>query len=233
MNRQVLIVRPQPGASATAGKAKALGLEPIIAPLFEVRPLEWKPPVSVPFDSVLLTSANGARYGGDGLRAFANLPCYAVGEATAKAAREAGFQDVRVGPSDATAITAMMVADGVHFYFHPRGRHHLDFPTLGIGGVGITVYEAEACDVLPEVARAALAAGAVALIHSPRSGSLLAKLIKDHRSVRIAAISAAAAEAAGQGWGECRIAAAPRDEPLLELAAKLCQIGGPDPGSGA
>ena len=233
MNRAVLIVRPQPGASATAARAEALGLERVVAPLFEVRPLEWKPPASVSFQAVLLTSANAARHGGEGLRAYANLPCYAVGEATAEAARAAGFRDVRVGKSDVAAVTAMMVADGIRFAFHPHGLHHVAFPELGIGGVGITVYEAAGVSALPDAARDAIAAGALALIHSPRAGSLLASLVEDRGAVRIAAISAPAAEAAGPGWLECHVAPSPRDEALLELAAKLCQIGDPEPGSGA
>jgi len=232
VNPSVLIVRPEPGASATAARARALGLDPIVAPLFTVCPLEWKLPPSR-FDAVLLTSANAARHGGEGLRAYANLPCYAVGEATAEAARAAGFRDVRVGTSDVAAITEMMVADGVRFAFHPHGRHHVAFPELGVGGVGITVYEAEAADALPDAANEALATGALALVHSPRAGALLAELVEDRARVGIAAISQAAASAAGSGWRECHVAAAPRDEALLELAAKLCQIDGPEPGSGA
>ncbi len=232
MNRSVLIIRPQPGASATAARAEALGLEPIVAPLFEVRPLEWKLPPSR-FDAVVLTSANAARHGGGGLRAFADLPCYAVGEATAEAARAAGFRDVRVGTSDVAAITEMMVADGIRFAFHPHGRHHVASPELGVGGVGMTVYEAEAVDALPDAAQDAIDGGALVLIHSPRAGSLLGRLVRDRGTARIATISRAAAEAAGSGWLECHVAAYPRDEALLELAAKLCQIGGPEPGSGA
>ena len=41
---KVLILRPQPGADETAARARALGLEPLVAPLFTVRPLAWTPP---------------------------------------------------------------------------------------------------------------------------------------------------------------------------------------------
>jgi uroporphyrinogen-III synthase len=233
VSRSVLIVRPQPGASATAERATRLGLTPIVAPLFSVRPLEWKLPPSLRFDAILLTSANAARHGGEGLRFCLDLPCYAVGEATAEAARAAGFRDVRVGSADVAAATEMMVADGISFVFHPRGLHHVAISRPGIGEVGIAVYEAESVDALPDRAQAALTAGALVLIHSPRAGALLAGLVEDRAAVRIAAISAAAAQAVGSGWRECQVAASPRDEALLELAAKLCQIDGPKPGSGA
>jgi uroporphyrinogen-III synthase len=233
VSRFVLIVRPQPGASATAERATRLGLTPIVAPLFSIRRLEWRPPSFPRFDAVLLTSANAARHGGEGLRAYSDLPCYVVGEATGEAARAAGFRDVRVGPADVAAATEMMVADGIGSFFHPHGLHHLAISRPGLGEVGIAVYEAESVGALPDPAQAALAASALVLIHSPRAGALLAGLVEDRDPVRIAAISAAAAQAAGSGWRECHVAAYPRDEALLELAAKLCQIDGPEPGSGA
>jgi uroporphyrinogen-III synthase len=43
----------------------------------------------------------------------------------------------------------------------------------------------------------------------------------------IAAISAAAAEAVGDGWNEVAIAERPTDEALLALAARLCNNSDP------
>jgi uroporphyrinogen-III synthase len=48
-------------------------------------------PAAEDFEAVLFTSANAPRHGGDGLAPFRALPCYAVGEATALAAAEAGL----------------------------------------------------------------------------------------------------------------------------------------------
>jgi uroporphyrinogen-III synthase len=73
-----------------------------------------------------------------------------------------------------------------------------------------------------------MAAGALALVHSPRAGALLARLVADRDAVAVAAISDAASDAAGEGWRAKAVAAAPSDEALLELAAKLCQIAAPD-----
>ena len=58
----MLILRPQPGADETAARARTLGLEPVVAPLFTIRPLAWEPPDPAEFDAVLLTSANAARH---------------------------------------------------------------------------------------------------------------------------------------------------------------------------
>lgn len=220
MTRPLLILRPQPGADETAARARALGLEPVVAPLFAVRPLPWEPPDPAGLDAVLLTSANAARDAGPALVRFTGLPCWAVGEATAAAAREAGFADVRTGASDGTALVQAAAAAGISRVLHLHGREHaaLAWPDLRVESRA--VYAAEAPAELPEAARGLRSP--VALIHSPRAGARFAALAEDKRSTAIAAISRAAAAAAGSGWAEMAVAPAPRDEALLEVAVKLC-----------
>ena len=59
-----------------------------------------------------------------------------------------------------------------------------------------------------------------------RSAALFARLCPLPREkVRLAVISDNAASAAGPGWKSVHVAPRPRDEALLELAAKLCQTG--------
>ena len=58
---KILVLRPQPGADETAARARALGLELVVAPLFAVAPLAWTPPDPAGFDAVMLTSASAAR----------------------------------------------------------------------------------------------------------------------------------------------------------------------------
>jgi uroporphyrinogen-III synthase len=226
---KLLVVRPEPGASATAARARQLGLDPIVAPLFEIRPLRWEAPDPAGFGAVLLTSANAARHAGAGLDAFASLPCYCVGEATGEAARETGFLDVRTGPGDGAAAVALIEKDGVKRAFHPCGRDRAGLGETAVEIVHAPVYAADAAVELPGEARAALDEGALLLVHSPRAGALLARLIPGRSHIAIATISAAAAEAAGHGWRSVAVASAPRDEALLELAAKLCQIDGHGP----
>jgi len=215
---KVLILRPQPGADETAERARALGLEPLVAPLFAVRPLAWTPPDPAAFDAVMLTSASAARQAADGLGPFLHLPCYAVGEATAVAAREAGFADVHVGPDDGSSLLLMMAEDEVRAVFHPCGRDHLALDLPGVAITRIPVYAAEAAESLPVGAGTMLA-----LLHSPRAATLFAGLAGDKSGIRIAAISARTARAAGEGWQEVAIAPRPRDAALLELAVELCQ----------
>ncbi len=223
MNR-VLILRPQPGADQSARLARSLGLEPVVAPLFTVRPLAWEPVEAAGFDAVMMTSANAARYGGPGLAPLTLLPCYAVGQATAAAAREAGFERVTAGDGDAEDLIDFCVDDGVCNLLHLCGREHRPVERPGLRVERRIVYASDAAEALPAAARAALEGGAVALLHSPRAAALFRELVEARGSVAIAAISAAAAQAAGDGWLAREAAPQPTDEALLELAAKLCKI---------
>ena len=223
MSAQLLILRPRPGAVRTAARAQEMGLEVAVAPLFTVLPLGGDPPDGSGVDCVLVTSANAPPAAATRLSAFLDLPCLAVGETSAQAARAAGFADVRVGPSNGAALAEMAKRAGFRRALHPCGRHAAPLATPGLERLPFPVYASEAVKALPAAATEAIAAGAVVLVHSPRAGATFASLFDGRReSVRLAAISPAAAAAAGTGWGEVAIAAEPRDLALLAVAAQLC-----------
>lgn len=223
MTCAILILRPQPGADETAARARALGLSPIVAPLFTVRALAWEPPPSDAFDAIMLTSANAARRAGAGLAAFLGLPCYAVGEATAAAASDAGFTDVRVGPEDGIALLMTMEGDGIARALHPCGADHITLEPAEMRIARLPVYEAQAVQALPPQAEEALAGEMVVLLHSARAAQLFGALVGDRSRITVAAISPRTARATGSGWRQVAVAAEPRDHALLALAAKLCQ----------
>jgi uroporphyrinogen-III synthase len=221
---RILILRPQPGADQSARLARSFGLEPTVAPLFTVGPLAWEPVEAAGFDAVMMTSANAARHGEPGLAPLTLLPCYAVGEATAAAAREAGFGRVTAGDGDAENLIGLCARDGVSNLLHLCGREHRSVERPGLRVERRIVYASDAVSTLPPAAREALEGGAVALLHSPRAAALFRHLVEARGSIAIAAISGAAAEAAGDGWLAREAAPQPTDEALLELAAKLCKI---------
>lgn len=224
MNRRpLLVLRPEPGASATAAAARGLGLTVVVAPLFAVRAMAWRPPAIAP-DAVLMTSANAARHGGAAMAALASLPLYAVGRATEAAARAAGFSRIVAGDADAGAIVARAAADGRRHLLHLAGRDHRRTTMPGLRIDTRIVYASEAVRTLPDAARAALPE-AVAALHSPRAAALFAALAGDRVGIAIAALSGAVADAAGEGWRAIAIAARPDDATLLAAAAKLCDHG--------
>jgi uroporphyrinogen-III synthase len=213
---KLLILRPEPGASETARRARASGLEPVVAPLFTIGGVAGPAVDPSGYEAVLVTSANGARHAPAGLDA---LLCFAVGESTASAARASGFAEVRTGPCDGAAAAAMMAAAGVKRALHLCGRDHFPVEAAGVAIERRIVYAAE------PVPRERFEGPAVAMIHSARAGARFAELAGDKAAFALAAISPAAAAAAGDGWAAKLVAATPRDQALLELAAKLCKYG--------
>jgi len=225
----LLVLRPQPGADATVRRAQALGLDALATPLFTVRALDWTSPDPGGFDAVLMTSANAARFGGDGLSRYHSLPLYAVGAATARSAYDAGFTDVTSGTADGAAIVALAVAQGKRRLLHFAGRDHIALDGQGAAIERRTVYASEAVSALPGLARKNISDGALVLLHSVRAAHLFGELFDaarlDRGRLMIAGLSPAICAAAGVGWAGVASAPMPDDEALLAIAARLCDQG--------
>jgi uroporphyrinogen-III synthase len=192
-----------------------MGLESVTLPLFEVEPVEWRAPDPAGFDGLLLTSANALRHGGAQLDALRELPVYAVGERTADAARDAGFDIVAVGDSDVERLLSSIPAKLRLLHLAGEDRRE---PAASQAVAGLAVYRSKPIQN-PNVDGIA---GSVALVHSPRAGRRFAELAEDRASIAIVAISPAAAEAVGAGWETVEAAGRPTDEAVLALAASLC-----------
>lgn len=212
----VLVLRPELAASTTVERARRRGLDARAVSLFEIEPVDWKAPDPGTFDGLLLTSANAVRFGGEQLKDLLGLKAYAVGEATAEAARKAGFDVAVTGESGVDALLASLPRRLQLVHLCGADRRQPEKARHDISS--IVVYRSrpiEGPDLSP-------AANCVALIHSPRAGERFAELIRDRSSITIAAISAAAAEASGTGWMSVHVADEPTDDALLALAASLC-----------
>lgn len=223
-----MILRPEPGWSASATAAHTLGLEVAGAPLFEIVPVAWDAPGEV--DALLLGSANAARCAGRALAAYAGKPVYAVGEATAAATRAAGLVVLVTGDGDlAELVAAIEPAHRRILRLCGRDRTALA-PLHGHEVIERTVYEAKARP-LGELPRSAVIA-----LHSPRAtahfAAECARLTLPRARFALAALSPAVAAAAGRGWAQVRSAAQPSDAALLALAREMCKtfvpaVGGP------
>lgn len=219
---RLVLLRPEPGASASAAKAAALGLEAVAIPLFAVEPVEWTVPGGS-FDALLLTSANALRHGGSALARLRGLKAYAVGEATAAAARAAGFEVAAVGTGGVEELLAILPAG--ERLLHLAGAERRESGDVRV--VAVTVYRSVAIDPGPALDAVR---GALVAVHSPRAGTRLSALVDaqgiGRGEVTLAAISAAAAAACGAGWRAVHVADAPADTALLALAARLCHKAG-------
>jgi uroporphyrinogen-III synthase len=211
---RVLVLRPEPGASETVTKARNLGLDAVAVPLFKIEPMVWETPEPGSFDGLLLTSANSIRHGGNQIEQFRGLKVYAVGEATAQAAREAGFDIASTGDAGVDRLLGSIEGDLKLLHLCGDERREPNKPRQPI--TSMAVYRAVA---LPAPK---LPGEGLALIHSPRAGRRLAELVEDRTQMSLAAISGAAAEAAGDGWKSVSVADPPSDDALLALGARLC-----------
>jgi len=218
--RKLLLLRPEPGLSASAARARTLGLEVICSPLFEVEPVDWAAPDTARFDGLLLTSANAVRHGGDGLEQLRSLPVHAVGEATAAAAHEAGFNVATVGSGDVIALLARLPQQ--IRLLHLAGEDHRSTAEARIERRIAYRSAAIADPRLPPLE------GLVVAVHSPRAAARLAELATSRGRTAVAAISRVAAGACGEGWERIEAAEAPDDNSLLALAASLCHTSPPE-----
>jgi uroporphyrinogen-III synthase len=195
-----------------------MGMETILRPLFKTRAVEWSAPDAAMFDAVLMTSANAALHGGTGLAKYLNLPLYTVGDATAEAAKRAGFKNVISGDSDVTAIVGEMANDRRNHALHLAGRDRTAIGSTSFDFETITVYASEI------VSAPAIPDDVVALIHSTRAALRFAAVTARKSSIAIIAISPVVADAAGSGWQSVEIARQPHDAAMLALAARLCEM---------
>jgi len=194
-----------------------MGLTAAAVPLFVVEPMPWQAPAPEAFDGLLLTSANASRHGGGQLGRYRDLPVYAVGEATAAAAREAGLEVAGVGDGGVEQLLAWLPAD--LRLLHLCGEERLANP----GPQEVTAVPVYRSVAIARPAGLDRLSGGVALVHSPRAGRRLAELVNGRNEVAVAAISQAAGDACGPGWASIRAASVPSDAALLSLAVRLCQ----------
>lgn len=225
---RLLVLRPEPGASATGRRIQAMGGEAAVEPLFAIRSVAWSAPDPAAHDALLLTSANGARHAGEALKSLVGLPVYAVGGATAAAARKAGLTVAGTGDQDGASLLELAFREGVRRPLHLTGADHVGATHPGLDITRVVVYRAEAIG-LSAAATQALEEGATALLHSPRAAATFRDAVEaagiDRGQVQIAAISPATAHAAGEGWRAVVVAARPADDALLAAAASLCETG--------
>ena len=220
----VIVIRPEPGCSATLAAARELGLETRGFPLFRIVAQNWQAPPAQAIDAVLLGSANTLRCAGENLALYAGKPAYVVGEATASAAAAAGFTIAASGSGG--------LQDVVGAITHARLLRLTgeEFVTLELPpGIELTeriVYASQA-QPMPAALAEMLAVPAVVMLHSAAAARHFAaeceRLGLDRGRLMLAVIGPRVAEAAGPGWRRIGAAPEPSDHALLALATRLCQ----------
>lgn len=220
----VLCIRPEPGCSATAAVARELGFEVTCCPLSEIVPVRWELPQGS-FDGVLVGSANAFRMGGALVDRLVDKPVYAVGEKTATAARERGFEIAAIGEGGLQSVLDDLAGKRLRL-LRIAGEDHVDLAAPdGIEIVPVVAYRSEWIPV-PRGVNEALDPGSIILLHSALSAehfrSEVQRLGLDLATLRLAALGPRIAEAAGEGWASVHSSSEPSDAALLALARDLC-----------
>lgn len=181
---------------------------------------------------MVFTSPQGPRFAGSAAQAYRSQPAYAVGERTAAAARDAGFRHVQAVGGDAIGLFAAVAARHRHV-LHLAGTDRTAVtPPLGLEVVVRAVYDAR-LRPLTDDAAAALRSGDLdwVLLFSTRTAGHFAALHDaigaDRARLSVGAISAAALEAAGDGWRIATAAATPTEAGILAACGLSCDKSAP------
>lgn len=226
MSSRIFAIRPEPGLSATVETARTMGIAVEGFPLAEVCPLAWQAPHESTFDALLLGSANAVRHGGAALSQWRGRPAHVVGEATAQAARAAGFAVASVGQGHLQPVLDGLAHGGPLRMLRLTGEAHVAVaPPANVSIDTRVVYRVIHQPIPPELA-ALLARGGIVLLHSGEAARHFAsecnRLGIARGAISLAALAPRIGQAAGSGWQAVDCAAEPTDSALLALVRDIC-----------
>ena len=233
---QLLLTRPEEESIGLCDALAKIGIESVIAPLLHIENIPGPDIVTDDLQGFLVTSANGVRALAARTRER-DMAVYAVGDATARAARDCGFGSVTSASGDVDDLAALVIhacapEDGA--FYHAAGSVmagdlSADLTAAGFSVVREQIYQAKTVEALPENAAMALSAGAIdgVVIFSPRTAQTFvervhaAGLTSTLADVRLFALSQNVRDAAGNVWEETITASVPTQESLLN-AIRTC-----------
>lgn len=215
---KLLIIRPQPGAEATADRVCAAGHEPLLMPLFAAEPLDWEIPGEIEYDGLLITSANAIRHAGDKRKALEHLPVFAVGQNSADVARSFGFQIEYTGIDGVDQLLADIEARNLLWL---AGEDRTEFQKPDDMQICCRIVYRSAALPIPQYFSEKVLSADHVLLHSARAARHFADLVSQQAikkdAISIAALSEKIALAAGSGWAKVFVASMPSDDALLSL----------------
>jgi uroporphyrinogen-III synthase len=234
---RALVTRPRDEAARLAALLARRGIEVVIEPLIEIADRDEALPDLAGVQAILCTSANGVRALAHA-SAERGIAIFAVGDATAREARAAGFRKIdsaggNVDDLARLACRRLRPIDGK--LLHVAGSEVAGDLAAALRGSGFAVeravlYEARAADALTPGTAAAIGRGEIdlALFFSPRTAAIFARLadaaaVSRGLAATVAmSISPAADAALGTlPFRERLIAAAPIQAALLALVEQF------------
>lgn len=168
---RLLLTRPVEDGARTAQSLRAGGHDVMLAPLVSIEAIaDAAIPIGA-WTAVLMTSANAARVFAQRAdhAAYLDLPVFAVGDQTAKAAQAAGFRKVVSARGDAhdlaASVSAAVTVRPARLLYLAAAIRAQDVAALlaphGITVETVAIYRAIAAERLPPEAGAALTRGEI------------------------------------------------------------------------
>ena len=224
--KNLIVVRPLPGAMRTVAAASAMGLVAIPMPVQDYEPVDWQEPEG-PFDGLLVGSAMAFRFPSPMFDATLDLPVHAVGRTTAAMAESAGYTVASVGEGGLQAVLDGLPDDEPLRLLRVGGEDKVALePPPHVELVECAVYRL--IDVeLTEGQAKLLRSPVCVLLHSAGAARSFRRncerLALDREAIALACLGPRIAQAAGTGWGRVMSASTPNDTALLALARTMCQ----------
>lgn len=227
MTRALVVLRPEPGWSATAAAARARGIEVVGHPVFESEARPWSGPHADGFDALLAGSAAVFKHGGGSLELYRSLPVQAVGEVTAAAAKASGFGVGHVGEGGLQAILDRQAGAALR-YLRLCGEERVALvPHPGQDIVERAVYRMRPRPLEADLARFLAEGKVLVALHSAAAAlhftAEVDRLAIPRSRLPVLVLAPRIAEAAGAGWAAVHVADRPADAALLAKAAGLCE----------
>ena len=229
---RLLVTRPETDAAQQAVELAARGHQVVLAPLLQIEIAQ--PPLDLEnVQAVIVTSRNALR----ALErhpqkdALLQLPVFAVGEATARAANDLGFREIAVGPGNGAGL-AEVIRDGAEplngALLHLSGEDLAFDLASALPDYELrrtVMYRAIPAGELPGKIPQLLREGELdgAILMSPRTAATFVSLLRRHDLLESGArlicycLSKAVAEAASPLGADLRVPGKPREEDILAL----------------
>jgi len=241
MTARLLVTRSRADVPRVVEALRVIGIRALVEPLITIQPVASALSGLVGVQAVLATSANGAR-------ALANvevrrdIPLFAVGDATAECAREAGFKFVESAAGDVESLAQLVrgrLDPAAGALLHAAGSHVAGDLAAWLGAAGFcyrraVLYQARATERFSVKAVEVLAGGTIdgALFFSPRTAATFVTLSRKARlegaSERLMAFClspAVAVKIRELPWNRVVVARSPDLESLMACIEAM--LGGP------
>jgi uroporphyrinogen-III synthase len=227
---RIAVTRPAEDAAPFAAALRNLGVEPVLEPLMVIENIGGVILNLASYQALLITSANGVR-AMIACTTERNIRVFAVGDASAQAARKAGFQNVESAAGNVETL-AQLVAD----HLTPAGG-----PLLHVAGTRVAgdlagqlgqegfevrrevLYRAQFAEHLSSEFVQELEAGNIdgVALFSPRTATAFADLAQKAEITTLDSVTAfclsqaVADKAAGLPWQDLIVADSPDQDSLL------------------